>query len=188
MIGLGTRPFIRYNIRLITRSKFGKSNRFALAALGQESRQIFTAYPFSGKYQIKNCCKLNTMSTLESPYPEGSVAHKIFLKSTTELSPVQFIEVINESSGHSVPKGSETHFKVIVVSNKFQGLLPIQRHRVVYNILKPEMRNDSIPEDRTNFHKIHALSIIAKTESEWEQEKDRLLSLSSPQCRGGGKK
>lgn len=30
-----------------------------------------------------------------------------------------YIEIINESYMHNVPKGSETHFKVIVVSDKF---------------------------------------------------------------------
>ncbi|XP_046740595.1 DNA-binding transcriptional regulator BolA isoform X2 [Diprion similis] len=32
-----------------------------------------------------------------------------------------FIQVINESYMHNVPKGSETHFKVVVVSEKFAG-------------------------------------------------------------------
>lgn len=31
-----------------------------------------------------------------------------------------YIEVINESYMHNVPKGSETHFKVIVVSDLFK--------------------------------------------------------------------
>lgn len=30
-----------------------------------------------------------------------------------------FIDVINESYMHNVPKGSETHFKVVVVSEQF---------------------------------------------------------------------
>lgn len=32
------------------------------------------------------------------------------------------IDVINESYMHNVPKGAETHFKVVVVSDKFDGL------------------------------------------------------------------
>ena len=123
-----------------------------------------------------------------SPYPADSVAHRIFTKCTESFSPIHYIDIINESSGHSVPKGSETHFKIIIVSDKFQGILPLQRHRAVYNLLKPEMRNDAIPEDRTNYHKIHALSIISKTSQEWNQEKERLLELSSPKCQGGSKR
>lgn len=32
------------------------------------------------------------------------------------------LEVLNESYMHNVPKGAETHFKVVVVSDKFDGL------------------------------------------------------------------
>ena len=38
------------------------------------------------------------------------------------------LEVVNESHMHSVPKGSETHFKVVVVSDRFEGLSPVKRH------------------------------------------------------------
>lgn len=32
-----------------------------------------------------------------------------------------FIDVVNESYMHNVPKGSETHFKVVVVSEQFDN-------------------------------------------------------------------
>lgn len=32
------------------------------------------------------------------------------------------LDVINESYMHNVPKGAETHFKVVVVSDKFDGM------------------------------------------------------------------
>lgn len=32
------------------------------------------------------------------------------------------LDVINESHMHNVPKDAETHFKVVVVSDKFDGL------------------------------------------------------------------
>lgn len=38
-----------------------------------------------------------------------------------QLQPIHY-EVINESYMHNVPKGSETHFKVLVVSSKFESL------------------------------------------------------------------
>lgn len=38
-----------------------------------------------------------------------------------KLAPIH-LEVVNESYMHNVPKGSETHFKVLVVSNQFDGL------------------------------------------------------------------
>lgn len=40
---------------------------------------------------------------------------------TEQLEPVHY-EVVNESYMHNVPKDSETHFKVLVVSSKFESL------------------------------------------------------------------
>ncbi|VEN39226.1 unnamed protein product [Callosobruchus maculatus] len=42
-------------------------------------------------------------------------------KKLTEHLGVSHLEVINESYMHNVPKGSETHFKVVVVSDKFDN-------------------------------------------------------------------
>lgn len=39
------------------------------------------------------------------------------------------LEVINESFKHCVPKDAETHFKVVVISDKFAGVAPLERHR-----------------------------------------------------------
>lgn len=36
------------------------------------------------------------------------------------------LEIINESYMHNVPKGSETHFKVVIVSDKFNNEALIQ--------------------------------------------------------------
>lgn len=38
------------------------------------------------------------------------------------LLEAKHLDVINESHMHNVPKGAETHFKVVVVSDKFEGL------------------------------------------------------------------
>lgn len=45
-----------------------------------------------------------------------------------------YIEVINESYMHNVPKGSETHFKVIVVSDLFKDKPLIKVMKFMYNI------------------------------------------------------
>lgn len=41
-----------------------------------------------------------------------------------------YLNIINESYMHNVPAGSETHFKVVVVSSKFDGLplIKVIRH------------------------------------------------------------
>jgi stress-induced morphogen len=88
---------------------------------------------------------------------------------STKLKPT-FLDVINESSQHA--RGNESHFKVIVVSNVFDGISLIDRHRMV---------NDAVQEV---YSQIHALSIIAKTPEQWNKNKE---VLPSPPCLGGSK-
>jgi BolA-like protein 1 len=81
------------------------------------------------------------------------------------------LEVVNESYMHNVPKGSESHFKVLVVSEEFKGLQLIKRHRIVNGLVKEELKEDFV----------HALSIVAKAPEEFDGQ-----SLEpSPSCRGG---
>lgn len=75
---------------------------------------------------------------------------------------------------HSVPKNSETHFKIIIVSDKFQPHSIIQRHRLVNTSLNSLLKPG----------KIHALSIIAKTTEQWKKTQN---IDSSPNCLGGNK-
>ena len=46
-------------------------------------------------------------------------------KLTDQFSPVH-LDILNESYMHNVPKESETHFKVVVVSSKFENTPLIQ--------------------------------------------------------------
>jgi stress-induced morphogen len=95
-----------------------------------------------------------------------------------ELHPI-YIEVINESSTHNVPKGSQTHFKVIVVSKSFNCVQLIQRHRLVNKLLSPLLP----PAGR-----IHALSIVAKTPEQWQEMiASGKAAEVSPACLGGMK-
>ncbi len=102
------------------------------------------------------------------------VQTRIEEKLRASLSP-SVLDVINESANHSVPKGSETHFKVVVVSTAFEGKMPLARHRLVYGALDDEMAQKP---------GIHALSIIAKTPEEWARDE---AVRQSPQCLGGSK-
>uniref|UniRef100_A0A182Q6T3 BolA n=1 Tax=Anopheles farauti TaxID=69004 RepID=A0A182Q6T3_9DIPT len=88
-----------------------------------------------------------------------------------ELTPVH-LEVVNESYMHNVPKGSETHFKVLVVSQQFEGLPLIKRHRLVNDIVKTQLAGDFV----------HALSIVAKTPQQWNEA---YTLEPSPNCKGG---
>lgn len=85
------------------------------------------------------------------------------------------LEVINESHMHSVAKGSETHFKVVVVSDRFDGLSPVKRHQLVYAALGEELRMKK---------GIHALAITSRTPAEWSTRPEANVS---PKCMGGSR-
>ncbi|MGL4717279.1 MAG: BolA family protein, partial [Aeromonas sp.] len=55
-------------------------------------------------------------------------------KLTAALSPTR-LEVFNESHMHRVEPGSESHFKVVIVSQQFAGQRLLARHRQVNAIL-----------------------------------------------------
>lgn len=50
----------------------------------------------------------------------GPVETAIRMKLVEKLDPI-YLDVINDSYLHSVPENSETHFKVIIVSEQFSG-------------------------------------------------------------------
>jgi BolA protein len=85
------------------------------------------------------------------------------------------LEVINESHNHSVPKGSETHFKVVVVSSAFEGKSRVDRHRLVNGALADLLENG-----------VHALTITSRTPAEWESATGSIVA-ESPPCLGGSK-
>lgn len=98
---------------------------------------------------------------------------RIAEKLTSALKPVH-LDVLNESHQHSVAPGSETHFKVLIVSAAFEGQPLIARHRAVNTVLADELRSG-----------VHALSIRALTPSQWEA--DGASGFQSPPCLGGSK-
>ncbi|WP_295625661.1 BolA/IbaG family iron-sulfur metabolism protein [uncultured Nitrosomonas sp.] len=85
----------------------------------------------------------------------------------------QFLEVLNESHKHNVPEGSESHFRVTIISNEFNGKMLLTRHRMVNNILADEL------------HSIHALAMHTMTTEEWIEKSGKLNE--SPPCLGGSK-
>lgn len=84
----------------------------------------------------------------------------------------QFLEIINESHRHNVSKGAETHFKVAIVSDEFNGKMLLARHRMINNILADELT-----------HSIHALVLHTMTTDEWFDKNG--ASNNSPPCLGG---
>ncbi len=88
--------------------------------------------------------------------------------------PLEHMELENESHQHNVPTGSESHFKLVLVSNAFTDKALVARHQLIYSLLEDEVRN-----------KIHALALHTYTPDEW-QKRHQQVPLS-PECRGGSK-
>ena len=73
------------------------------------------------------------------------------------LSPV-VLEIRDNShrhAGHAGARDGRGHFTLRLVSARFEGLLPLKRHRLVYEALGPLMETD-----------IHAVAIQARTPAE----------------------
>lgn len=94
-----------------------------------------------------------------------------------KLAPAH-LEVVNESHMHSVPAGSETHFKVVVVSPAFEGMSAVKRHQLVYGALAEEMSKKPAQGG------IHALAITSRTPAEWAASPE---ANESPLCASKGK-
>ncbi|MBT3672480.1 MAG: BolA/IbaG family iron-sulfur metabolism protein [Porticoccaceae bacterium] len=99
------------------------------------------------------------------------VEQAIVNKLSRDLDP-STLDVTNESFMHSVPEGSESHFKLVVVSEKFESKRLVQRHQMIYALLRDELAGP-----------VHALAIHTYTSKEWHlKEQD---APDSPKCHGG---
>src|SRR3954470_23119965 len=92
-------------------------------------------------------------------------------KLRSAFSPIH-LEVVNESHLHSVPPGSESHFKVIVVSAQFEGQSLIEQQRLVNRILADELRGG-----------VHALAMKTLMPQKWEASGQQ-ATLPTPLCKG----
>ena len=102
-----------------------------------------------------------------------SIQSSIEQKLQAAFSPMH-LEVINESDNHSVPPGSESHFKVVLVSRAFEGIPLIKRHRQVNSVLGDELKGG-----------VHALTMHTLTPEDWFNKGGTVPQ--SPECLGGSK-
>lgn len=102
-----------------------------------------------------------------------SVAARIEEKLRARFAGLTHLEVLNESGNHSVPRGSETHFRVVVVARQFGSLNRVERHKAVYDALAEELRTG-----------VHALALVTRSPEEWAKE---AAVPESPPCLGGSK-
>lgn len=87
-----------------------------------------------------------------------------------QLNP-SWLEVIDESHQHNVPAGAESHFKLVIVSDHFDGLGLLQRQRRVNAILAYEFNQG-----------LHALAMHCYNTEQWQS---RGGAPASPACLGG---
>ncbi len=94
-----------------------------------------------------------------SQQPKTPVRVGIEAKLTAALAP-KSLEVIDESHrhaghGHHHHPDGETHFRVEIVSDAFEGKSRIERHRMINALLAEELAS-----------RVHALAISARATSE----------------------
>jgi stress-induced morphogen len=86
------------------------------------------------------------------------------------FAPIHY-ELINESAkhyGHLEGPSTETHFKALIVSTKFEGLSRVRRQQMVYALVSPFLE--------ANGGTLHALAMTTVTPDEWATLKDQNLS------------
>lgn len=83
----------------------------------------------------------------------------------------RFLRVEDESHRHNVPPGAESHFKVTIVAERFDGQQLLARHRLVNEMLSLELSGG-----------VHALALHTMTPDEWH---DAGAVADSPPCLGG---
>ncbi len=103
-----------------------------------------------------------------------TMAERIHRSLTAAFQPT-FLDLVNESHLHSVPKGSETHFRLVLVSTAFEGKSRVQRARLVHEALESELKSG-----------VHALTQRLHTPDEWA-EMNEAVEVASPPCLGGSK-
>lgn len=101
--------------------------------------------------------------TSETP---GPIEQSIVSKLSTALLPTYF-KIANDSHKHAHHAGirgaenkTESHFRLEIVSNDFEGKNMPSRHRIIYSLLDDEFKNKGL----------HALQMKTKTPEEFEKK------------------
>lgn len=92
-------------------------------------------------------------------------------KLQNQLQPV-YLAVNNESHLHGTAS-NDSHFKVVIVCEQFDGMRLLQRHRTINKVLADELAGP-----------VHALALHVYSPQEWQQLQQ---VPESPACRGGSK-
>ena len=90
-------------------------------------------------------------------------------KSLSSVEP-SFLEILDESHKHRGREGQESHFRIRMVSDSFEGVGRAERHRRVHALLQSELDSG-----------LHAVTLQLLTEAEAAKLG---LNLESPKCAG----
>ena len=100
-----------------------------------------------------------------------SIQTTIEMKLIESLSPTR-LRIDNDSGRHAGP-ATESHFRLIIVSESFDGLSLVARQRLVYASLADEMAGP-----------VHALQMKCLTPFEYDSANGE-VTLKAPPCGGG---
>ena len=95
-----------------------------------------------------------------------SVAQQLREQLQRTLPDIQHLDVQDESHAHA--RGGESHFRIVAVTEHFEGLSRVQRHRLAHRHLNEQLQ------------RIHALSLQLYTPEEWSRRQAR--AFASPDC------
>ncbi|WP_422667366.1 BolA family protein [Buchnera aphidicola] len=80
---------------------------------------------------------------------------------------VDFIDIFDNSASHNYSKNNLTHLTIIIISDAFININLIDRHRIIFNILKKEIK-----------YKIYSITLYTYTIIEWKNKKNKKINFS----------
>ncbi len=98
-----------------------------------------------------------------------NLEQQMISKLQAEFEP-EHLELLNESHMHA-GIATDSHFNLLLVSQRFKDLKKVQRHQAVYKLLKKELSGP-----------VHALALHLYSPDEWLAGKQEIHA--SPNCEG----
>ena len=86
--------------------------------------------------------------------------YKIYTMNIEEIKQRLNSNFINDKVEVFDSRGTGDHFSIIVISDRFDGVSLVNRHRMIYSIFEDKIVNE-----------IHALQIQTYTLEEWKRKK-----------------
>tara|TARA_Y100001001_G_scaffold163078_1_gene191218 strand:+ start:350 stop:745 length:396 start_codon:yes stop_codon:yes gene_type:complete len=122
----------------------------------------------SGEWKTLVLCPVPAVIYSNGQIKEHVMSIEETIKSKVAALNPQHLELINESHDHAGP-ATDSHFKLVLVSDEFDGKRVVARHQSVYKILADELAGP-----------VHALALHLYTPAEWQDAE----VPASPNCQG----